>query len=84
MGFPRGIRNMTIQQQEVIVKDALMVGLFSSLGNNSIYWRVEYRSSGRDGLIREECQMFLSPDVLVLRLVFSTGTSYVFHVSIPA
>ncbi|GBO06025.1 hypothetical protein AVEN_210542-1 [Araneus ventricosus] len=82
MGFRRGIRNLTIQQQKAIVNGRAQGRTLLELGK-----QFNISESGISKFLKRwvdqgGCRMFLSPDVLVLRLVFPTGASFVFHVSI--
>ncbi|GBM03210.1 hypothetical protein AVEN_142512-1 [Araneus ventricosus] len=84
MGFRRGIRNLTIQQQEAIVNGRSQRRILFELGK-----QFSKSESGISKFLKRwvdqgEESKVPKPDVLVLRLVFSTGTSYVFRVSIPA
>ncbi|GBN48347.1 hypothetical protein AVEN_259018-1 [Araneus ventricosus] len=84
MGFRPGIRNLTIQQQEAIVTGRAQGRTFLELGKQfNISENViskflkrwvdqgEVRKVPKSGRPRSTSR-------------FSTGTSYVFHVSIPA
>ncbi|GBO06575.1 hypothetical protein AVEN_126497-1 [Araneus ventricosus] len=84
MGFRRGIRNLTIQQQEAIVNGRAQGRTLLELGKQFNISEIGISKFLKRWVDQGGVRNILKPGRSRSTSRFSTGTSYVFHVSIPA